>query len=573
MSSGRERVLLPGQVPLYAPVFLAKALNLHCAWHGVDLEYQRPEWMKRVMRQPNTRSSEPLLDEMLDRATRRALLAFCDPMRIRYTTPAASALYYSPVVVGPVVCKLCYWLIDGAGSAADGSGSAGNGEQAIKRMVRLIVPPRGTTGFALALSVVQRVFNSDRSKAKMLFEVPEIGREAEYHRLFPRRLANLVAYFTPDPRTTADGSGDVLYSYVNKDRVTGPSGAAAPACGCSDRGSSRGGETQGSRTGRYIMTAAISTDSVLKTDRAHVEALYGSVLDAVKMIQADHQAAANVIVRSGVAPRLHEATALGAYLATYKDLAVYCDSEDAITTEDLATMDALWAAYDEYINPRHAGSGGESRKKQIDVNGVEARLARPDDLGHAVSWLRQLSGDPHKMENGLPFEDSALAAVGACGVGAAIVAYHVTAVVISGHAPPGSAIVAGVAWVVSLLMLVFPSIVLWLPERRQTGSRVVSGVVALVCGSIAIAVLVAEWSTTVLVGLFPDEDLRGNLHASAVTGVAIAMCGVMRDVWERRNQGSVRGAVGRLWRRVLLHIAVVREVWRPSRGSRQMTSV
>lgn len=545
MSSGRQRVLLPGQVSLYAPVFLAKALNLHYAWHGVDLEYQRPEWTKRVMGQPHTRSSDPLLDELLDHATPAALLAFCDPMRIRYTTPPSSLIYDRHVVVGPVVRKLCYWLIDGAGSAADGSGS---GEEAIKHMVRLIVPPEGTTGFALALTVVRRVLNTEPKGLKMLFEVPEIGREAEYHRLFPRRLANKVAYFTPDPRQAVEGGGVQLHSYVDSPPVRRSSGAASPC-------------------GRYIMTAAISTEDAMSKEQDYVADLYGSVLDAVKMINADPDAAADAIVRSGVAPRLHDAGALAAYLKMYRNCDVYCHSGDTIGPADQQTMEALWEAYKDHKRIRLTEAAAAA------AAGVKARVLPNGDVALAVKWLKRLPKDPHQRKHGLRFEDSALAAVGACGVGAAIVAYHVTAVVISGHAPPGSAIVAGVAWVVSLLMLVFPSIVLWLPERRQTGSRVVSGVVALVCGSIAIAVLVAEWSTTVLVGLFPDEDLRGNLHASAVTGVAVAMCGVMRDVWERRNQGSVRGAVGRLWRRVLLHIAVVREGWRPSRGSRQMTSV
>lgn len=569
-ATATPRVLLPGPLALYAPIYLAKALNLRQAWQGVALEYPRPEWARRIARQSSSRYSDPVLDELLDQATDPALLAFCDPMRTELlpTTAANQAAYARPMVLGPVVSKLCYWLNDGNASSQGASYA-----DIVPKMTRLVVHPRGTTGFALALNVLKECYGATIPLGQ-LFPIPEVGREAYYHRMFPARLANRVAYFTPDPRAVLQSTSHTgeLWSFL-------------------ERGWRLAGHAEPS--GKYIMSAAVAADVTLLKHRDWIEDLYQSVLDAAALIvkSTNLDSVAAFLVRSGVVPQLSNASILAACLKEYKTKQVYSQTGDTISNADWVAMRDFWAAYREHIalgtnqsgssvtgNPGSASGGSKGRNGRGAAGRVRYRprdsrialVAKRIDEG-VVGWMQ---GQGHVAQ---PAGESALPAlafqviVGAVGGALVLLSYHLSATASPWvQAGPGRGIVQGVVWVVGLLLLALPTIVLWLRAKQTADRRVVPAVVALVLGSFVLALLIAERSKAMVAAVVSDADLGANLRATAVTGVAFAMVTVAwRLIAGRSRQGSISEHLGRWWRRIRLHAAVLWEAYvRPSRFQR-----
>ncbi len=128
-------VILAANSSLYTPILLAKAAKINETCKEMKLV------LAKSKREP--KDVDPFIDCVLSQADNRErmLVGIGDPMRITALNKTTSR-YSEPRVIGNLINKMCYWLIDGR----DHGSSSLEWESVF---AKVFVPPKGMTGFTV----------------------------------------------------------------------------------------------------------------------------------------------------------------------------------------------------------------------------------------------------------------------------------------------------------------------------------------------------------------------------------------------------------------------------------------
>src|SRR5258706_15141056 len=111
MPTGRKqeiKVFLAANSPLYAALFLAKAEKINATWEHTSLVLSKPPIS---FKSPS--AVDPLIEDVLseDNLAREIRIGIGDPMRIA-SLPEPGNRYAEPRVIGNLIQRMCFWLVD-----------------------------------------------------------------------------------------------------------------------------------------------------------------------------------------------------------------------------------------------------------------------------------------------------------------------------------------------------------------------------------------------------------------------------------------------------------------------------
>lgn len=186
-------IVLAAPSPLYAPLYLAKQQRIRRIFDLVDFVYADS------LGSTSHDVSDPLFHKLLTKVgSHKCLISVGDPMRLIDLKPQDG--WDEPLVIGGMLRRMCYWVING-----ESSFSPKNGDVFPTHFSRLIVHPRRMTGYALAyyeMKMIQNIQDED-SIRKFLFDDTDPGYEKLWYESlkskYSRTLGKPLAYLTTNP--------------------------------------------------------------------------------------------------------------------------------------------------------------------------------------------------------------------------------------------------------------------------------------------------------------------------------------------------------------------------------------
>ena len=192
-------VILAADTPLYAPALLAKAERINTACARMRF---------RISRTPrfhgDTRDDyDPFVHDVLSEASARehVVLGIGDPMRI---TAVPDGYADRPFVVGTMIKRMCYWVVDRRRRCNDNDGLSAT-------YSHLLVHPLGMTGFAVAYcDEKNKSGNDDKTLTTFLVDKAIPGHEERIYTKVSRKLqrSQPPAFITADPLVDDYGRRD-----------------------------------------------------------------------------------------------------------------------------------------------------------------------------------------------------------------------------------------------------------------------------------------------------------------------------------------------------------------------------
>lgn len=208
------KVLLATPSIIYAPLYLAKALNLSKEFADVEFDYPGA---------PKNRKKDPLIDTLLLKENDDVICTVCDPMRILFSDSLENNTHAQPYVVGSLITKPLAWIV-------------GNKEKIddffSKGCCKIIVHPYGMSLYTLTFLKFVRDFvpnNNFKNKLALIKHMPKMliddiepgeekmwywGRWFSFSKLFSFKK---VFYITADPIETHNKRvlGDSSFEALN----------------------------------------------------------------------------------------------------------------------------------------------------------------------------------------------------------------------------------------------------------------------------------------------------------------------------------------------------------------------
>lgn len=158
-------ILLATASPLYAPLYIAKALEMP-GFEEVVFEYhQKTKYIKG-------KHQDKLIEKLLliDERNSHVIMAVCDPIRV-IAAKRNNEAYYKPLVLSNMIKKMCYWFIDGELEAK-------SPDEIPNKFRKIIVHPPGMTGYTTAFYLLKKNLSIGSDEAeKHLFSCLEPGKE------------------------------------------------------------------------------------------------------------------------------------------------------------------------------------------------------------------------------------------------------------------------------------------------------------------------------------------------------------------------------------------------------------
>ncbi len=172
---------------LYAPIYIAKQLNLSKEFAHIDLEYpDNPDG-----------NNDPLINKLcIGLEHTNAIMAIVDPIRVAIADK--NKFHSDPIIIKGLIKKMCYWAI----------GRYPLNYEEINGNCKIIVPPQGMTGYSVTLyDLIQSIPSGitpaeKKTLIKKLHSVPFPSLEARYYNniFFSKRVSkNRISYVSTDP--------------------------------------------------------------------------------------------------------------------------------------------------------------------------------------------------------------------------------------------------------------------------------------------------------------------------------------------------------------------------------------
>ncbi len=211
------KVLLATPSIIYAPIYLAKALNLSKEFADVEFDYPGAPKDKK----------DPLIDTLLLKENDNVICTFCDPMRLLFSNSLENNTHAKPYVVGSLITKPLAWIV-GSKEKID--------KYFNKGCCKIIVHPYGMSLYTFTFLKFLKDFvpnNNIKTKLALIKHIPKMliddiepgeekmwywGRWFSFSKLFSFKK---VFYITADPIETHNKRviGDSAFEALNSSNV------------------------------------------------------------------------------------------------------------------------------------------------------------------------------------------------------------------------------------------------------------------------------------------------------------------------------------------------------------------